>query len=236
MPSPFITSQMTADGMRPECILAVSKAAGRQITQAEARDIEARLRQNMRHIASLDRDAFFAMTVDQRLAAASAMAAKQLVGEAAEVKRRQLLSIQKQGQLDAHIDRSKAAGLDGLDALKRTLVFESDGKSNYLSAESRKDAVAADGLRQLRESFEATDSRIFGMMPNPEGVRALSRELFGEDSGSEVAKKGAEAFAQVAEQLRTRFNAAGGTIPSREDWHIPQHHDQTRVFSAGRDQ
>ena len=222
--------------MRPACVVAVSQAAGREITAAEARGLEGRLRQSLRTMASLDREKFLAMPVDERLRAAAELAARQINGEAAEAKRRVLLSVQKQDALNSYIESAKARGLDGLDALKRTLVFEADGKSDYLSVESRVEAVRADGLRQLDDAFTAADSRIFGLMANPDGIRALTKELFGEDSGSAVAKKGAEAFARVAEQLRQRFNAAGGTIPSREDWNLPQHHDQAKVFAAGREQ
>lgn len=222
--------------MRPACVLAVSQAAGREITAQEAQGLEGRLRENLRMLARIDREKFLATPVDERLRAASQLTAQQILGEAAEKKRRLLLSTQRQAALDGYIENAKKTGLDGLDALKRTLVFESDGKSNFLSVESRVEAVRADGLRQLWDTFDAADSRIFGLMANPEGIRALTKELFREATGSELAKKGAEAFRKVAEQLRQRFNAAGGTIPAREDWNIPQHHDQAKVFAAGREQ
>lgn len=62
--------------------------------------------------------------------------------------------------------------MDRLDALRRTLVFNADGKSNTLSAESRGNAIRANAVRQLIDTFEAVDPRFLACL-NPK--RACAR-------------------------------------------------------------
>jgi hypothetical protein len=173
-------------------------------------------------MARTDPDKFHATPADDRLREAAEITARQILGEAANDKRRILLSVNAQDKISGFIYQAKAIGIDGLNALKRTLVFESDGKSNFLSVESRVESIRAYAVSKTWEAFEATDPRLFGLISNRDGIRAFTMELFGEDSGSEIAKKGAEQFKKIAEELRLRFNAAGGTIASREDWHLPR--------------
>ncbi len=51
-----------------------------------------------------------------------------------------------------------------------------------------------------------------------------------------TAKEGADAWKKTTEELRQRFNDAGGNVGKLEDWGKPQHHSQARVASAGIDQ
>lgn len=219
--------------MKARCIQAVSAAIGRQLTKAEADGVEQYLLRSMRLMAAKDPNAFRAMTPDQRLQGAAQMAAQDLVQEADLKKRRVLLTIQAHDRLENHINAAKAAGLSGLDALRRTLVFEADGKSNTISAESRGNAVRANALRQLVDTFDAVDPRFWGLFENQAGIRTLTRAIFGEHTGDAVADAGAKAWRTVAEQLRTQFNDAGGKINQLVDWAIPQHHSDIRVRGDG---
>lgn len=215
--------------MKPECVAAVAKAAGRAISRAEANGLEARLRENLRTLARADREAFLAMPVADRLREAAKLTAKELKTEAAETKRRLLLKIAKHDAIDAYVADAKARGLTGMDALERTLLTKGDLKSKFTSVESRTSAIHADSMRQLWDTLEATEPRVFGMMRNPEAVRLLVKELAGEDSGSPIAKKGAEAFKLVSDQLRERFNAAGGKIGKLDNYRTPQAWDQMKA-------
>ena len=55
------------------------------------------------------------------------------------------------------------------------------------------------------------------------------REIFGESTGDKAAAQHAKAWAQTAEWLRSEFNRAGGDIPFRKDWGLPQMHDWQRI-------
>jgi len=221
--------------MRDRCIQAVSQAVGRNITQAEANGIEQRIMRAMRIEASRDPAAFRAMSADQRLQAAAQLAAKDIINEAILKKRRVDLAIRAHDRIETWITDARQAGIDGLDALKRMLVFQSDGKSNTLSAESRSNAIKANAVRQLIDTFEAVDPRFWGLFENEEGVRVLTRAIFGEQTGVAQADRGAQAWLNVAAQLREQFNAAGGKIGELENWALPQHHSQLKINKAGVD-
>jgi hypothetical protein len=219
--------------MKDRCIKAVSTAIGRDITQAEAKGIEDRIVKNMRFAAAKDPSAFRSMNPDERLKAAAALAATELVQEADLKKRRVVLTIQAHDRLESFINEAKGAGLKGLDALKRTLVFVADGKSNTMSAETAGNAIKADAVRQLVDTFEAVDPRFWGLMESEEGVKILTKAIFGEETGVAQADAGAKAWLDVAAQLRKRFNDAGGKIGLLENWSLPQHHSQMKVNKAG---
>jgi len=219
--------------MRERCIQAVSDAIGRAITQQEAQGIEDRILKNMRFAAAKDPAGFSKLTADQRLKAAAALASQELVQEAALKKRRIALTIQAHDRLETFINDAMAKGMEGLDALKRTLVFVADGKSNTLSAESRGNAIRANALRQLVDTFEAVDPRFWGLFESEEGVKTLTRAIFGEKTGVAEADKGAKAWLDVAAQMREQFNEAGGKIGLLENWSLPQHHSQLKVNKAG---
>lgn len=223
--------------MRQRCIEAVSQAVGRPINQAEANGIEQRIMRAMRVEAARDPAAFRAMSADQRLQAAAQMAAKDIIDEAILKKRRIDLTIRAHDRIETWLDDARQAGLDGLDALKRMLVFQSDGKANTMSAESRGNAIKANAVRQLIDTFEAVDPRFWGLFENEDGVKALTRAIFGDTQNlpPEVVR-GGEAWIDVAAQLREQFNQAGGKIGELENWALPQHHSQLKVNKAGADQ
>lgn len=223
--------------MKDKCIVAVSRAMGRDITKQEAQGIEDRIVKNMRFAASKDPEAFRKLSADQRLKQAAAAAAKEITSEAELKKKRVMLTIQAHDRLENFISEAKARGMSGIDALERTLVFMSDGKSNTISVESRTKAIRNDAIRQLVDTFEAVDPRFWGLFESQEGVRTLTRAIFGETEGipPEVAK-GAQAWLDVAAQMRDAFNKAGGKIGLLENWSLPQHHSQAKVNKAGPEQ
>lgn len=219
--------------MKERCIQAVSNAIGRNITQQEAQGIEERIVKNMRFAAAKDPDGFRKLSADDRLKAAAVMAGQELVQDAELKKRRITLALQAHDRLENFISEAKQAGLDGLNALKRTLVFVADGKSNTMSAESRGNAIRANAVRQLVDTFEAVDPRFWGLFESDEGVALLTRAIFGEQTGNAQVDKGAKAWLDVAAQLREQFNQAGGKIGLLENWSLPQHHSQLKVSKAG---
>lgn len=223
--------------MRDRCIQAVSQAVGRAITQAEAQGIEQRLVRAMRFAAAQDPAAFRALSADDRLQAAAQSVAQDVIREAVLKKRRVDLTIRTHDRIETWLGDARQAGLEGLDALERLLVFKSDGKSNTMSAESRGSAIKANAVRQLIDTFEAVDPRFWGLFESEEGVRTLTRAIFGETQGiAPEVVRGAQAWRDVAGQLRDQFNAAGGKIGQLENWALPQHHSQVRINKAGRDQ
>ncbi|EPJ4722636.1 TPA: hypothetical protein MFE07_000674 [Klebsiella pneumoniae] len=220
--------------MRQECINAVQQAASRRLTQQEIKNIEDRIYRNMRQLARNDPASWRAMTDAERLRRAGQLAANELTNEAALKKRRVALTIAARQRLDAFIKTYH--GKDGkLEALNRTIAFHADGKSNFLSVESRGKATRDYALSQIQEAFESVDPRFFHLFEDEASVRDLVYEMRGQDTGNVRAKKGAKAWAGVTELLRQRFNDAGGDIGYLENWGIPQHHSMEKVGRVPQD-
>ncbi|WP_447558954.1 hypothetical protein, partial [Staphylococcus aureus] len=134
--------------MRQECIQAVQQAAQRTLTAREIQNIEDRIYRNMRSIARDDPMSWRQLTDAERLRRAGQLAAEDLQREAALKKRRVSLTIAARQRLDNFINSYH--GADGkLGALNRTIAFSADGKSNFLSVESRTKATRDYALSQL---------------------------------------------------------------------------------------
>lgn len=222
--------------MRAECLAAVTRAIGRQLTQGETREIEQRMVRAMRTLAAKDPAAWRQLSKDDRLAAAAQSAASEIVGEAHLKQQRQALTILAHARIAQNLKDQAARGIKGLDALNRIIGFFADGKSRGTSIEYQAKAVAADSIRQMLTTLEASHPKWFGLYENKEGVEAIIKELFHENSGDPDARAGAQQFHEVAEGLRQRFNRAGGDIGKLEGWDLPHHHSQPRVAKAGRKQ
>lgn len=229
--------------MRDKCIDAVSKAAGRALTQKELSDIENRISRNKRQLAVKDRNAYLSMSPEQRLREAAKMASEEFKAEAAKKKQRVALTIQAHDRISSYMDDQAAVyGMGKMESLRRLLAFSSDGKSRVQSIETRSEAIAKDYIRQLVETFEAIEPRIFGLFDNAEGERALTHEMFGQDSSAittpeiaAIAKKAAQTWKDVAESARVSFNESGGQIGKLEDWGRPQNHSQYKTAKIGQD-
>ncbi|HAP2672856.1 hypothetical protein AB2S17_01135 [Escherichia coli] len=220
--------------MRQECINAVQQAAARRLTQQEIQNIEDRIYRNMRQLARNDPASWRVLTDAERMRRAGQLAADELKNEAALKKRRVALTIAARQRLDNFINSYQ--GRDGkLEALSRTIAFHADGKSNFLSVESRGKATRDYALSQIQEAFEAVDPRFFHLFEDEASVRDLVYEMRGQDTGNVRAKKGAKAWADITELLRRRFNDAGGDIGYLENWGVPQHHSMEKVGRVSQD-
>lgn len=211
--------------MRPECIKAVTQAIGRPLNQQEIQGIENRVRRNMKQLAQTDAT-WQSKTAADRLNEAATKSAKDLVEEANLKKKRVALTILAHDRIDSYMKRFPDQPLEGLD---RLLAFSSDGKSGIQSIESAARAVRDDSLSRMLEVIDQTKGKFLGLFQNEAGNLALVRELHGEDSGSAVAKTAAKQFKDVAEQMRQRFNRAGGDIGMLDDWAMPRDHSQVKV-------
>ncbi len=59
------------------------------------------------------------------------------------------------------------------------------------------------------------------------------REAMGQATGDDTAKRVAGVWLKTAEDLRQRFNAAGGAVGKLKDWGMPQLHNPLAVMNAG---
>lgn len=211
--------------MRPECIQAVTQAIGRSLTQPEIKGIENRVRQNMKQLAQTD-PTWQSKTTAERLNEAAAKSAQDLVAEANLKKKRVALTIMAHDRIQSYMARFPGQPLEGLD---RLLAFSSDGKSGIQSIESSTRAIRDDALSRMLDVIDQTKGKFLGLFQDEAGNLALVQELHGQDSGSATAKAAARSFQDVAEQLRLRFNRAGGDVGQLDDWAMPRDHSQVKV-------
>lgn len=221
--------------MKSQCIEAVTKAAGRALTVAEIKGIEDRIVGNMKQLARTDREAYSAMSEAERLQEAAKMASSQLVAEAVRKKAELVKNAQVVASIQDYIGVRVAKGDTNLQALDRTLAPKRDLQGGITSVEELSKSVTADLHRNLGDMLDAT-GEWGGLFENRDGVAAVIRELFGEDSGNPVAKRAAEAWSKAAEAGRKQFNDEGGNIGKLDNYHMPQSHDQMKVWKAGRNE
>lgn len=229
--------------MKDKCIKAVIEAAGRTLHAAEIQGIVDRITEAKQQLARKDRNAYLAMPEDMRLQEAAKIASEQLVYEAQKERQRIALKIIKHDAIENYITQQSAVGMNPMDSLRRVVAFVADTKSNFQSIETRAGAIAQDYIRQLVGTFESVMPKAFGLFSNTEGVKALTYELFGQDSSKVVGKEAAMAakgaaklWNETAEMMRQNFNSAGGQIGKLENWRMPQNHSQKFVADAGQEQ
>lgn len=213
--------------MRPECIQAVNAAIGRPINAQEARGIEDRVRNQMMQLARTEAG-WSAMPRADRMTMAGQRAAAELKAEAALKKRRVQLQVTATANRLAEMQDVTAAR-DG-----RTLF---DG----LGEVQRRTDVAITGIRaeaisHLMDLLEQAQPRFWQLLGgDPAFAKAVVFEAFGRPTGNAEAAAGARLWAQVIEELRQRFNRAGGDVGRLDYAYFPQSHDMVKVNRAGVD-
>lgn len=210
--------------MKQQCIQAVQQAIGRSLNQPEIKDIESRIRRNMRQLAQTD-PAWQTKTAADRMTEAATAAAKELQADAAKKKQRVALTILAH---DRVVNLMKQFPDDPLKALDRMLAFASD-YPGLQSIESAGRAIRDEAMSTMLGAIEMTRGKFLGLFTDAAKARALVQELHGQDSGVTEAKVAAKQFAEVSNRLRERFNRAGGDIGYLDDWAIPRSHSQLKV-------
>jgi len=216
-----------------DCILKVARAAGRTMSDDEIAAIYERV-----HKAALDIRAGRAKPAaaggDFVMQAAN-LAAEQLQAEAALYQRQAHLQIVRIAGQKAEYDQLVRAGLKPLDAVDGLIGRDYSGRFNVQSLEQRSTGLKAYFESKVLPAWEALGRDYLGFFQDRAKSIDLLRELRGEDSGNALARQGAKAFHDAAEEARQTFNAAGGDVGRLDDWGMPQHHSQERVAMAGRD-
>jgi hypothetical protein len=160
----------------------------------------------------------------------------QLLAEAKEKRRRADLTEARRlgikGYLQGYRDRAgKANVFEGAMALLSHYGFR--GASSVRGRTEAIIAGAQKNLDQVMISFERKG--LLGRRANRALEGDVVKELHGEASGDATAKQLARAVSSVFEDLRQRFNAAGGAIGKLEGFGLPHTHDRLKVKAAGRD-
>ena len=234
-----------------DCIAKLVKAAGRKLSDKEAEAIFSKLDQAARDIKA-ERVVGGDVGVPRKGALGTLghqlgksgdnifqeAAQRAAIDLQAEASRREQNAYKQVVVSAARMDAVKTmaqAGVDPQRAVEATYTRDYSGQFNIASLEQMVKGYKDYFGSKLLSTWDALGNDYFGFFQDREKVLHLIRELRGEDSGDALAKKGAKAFHNVAEEARLVFNEYGGNVASRQDWGIPQHHSQRKVAAAGKE-
>lgn len=231
-----------------DCIARINQAAGRTLTDAEVEGVFSRL-----HKAALDIKAGRAAPGELKLGRAlekelkgapGAADARTMYQKAAERAAAELEAEAKTLEYQAHLQLvrmgarmkdtgdMRAAGINPIDAVKGTLARDYTGKVKVESLEQKAMGYADYFKSKLLPAWDALGNDFLGFLQDETKLLNLVREMRGENTGDAMARKGAEVWLKVAEEVRVLFNENGGSIGKLDDWANPQHHSQAKVAAA----
>lgn len=218
------------------CIAALNKAAGKELSPDELQSVFESIQKTARDIAAgrikPEGEANLA-SPEGIMQKAAEIAAKKLIGEKVRQQRNTHLRIAILGERKAEVQAMKDGGISDVDAVRRLIANDSDGRANRFSLEARALGVSNLLKSRIQDTWAALGNDFLGFIQRTDKIRDLITEMKGQDSGNPLAKKGAEAWLKAAEESRQWFNEKGGEIGHLDDWGFPQHHSQERVAKAG---
>lgn len=118
--------------------------------------------------------------------------------------------------------------------IRTLLARDSRGRATWNNIETHARGILGQAHATMAEGLSKLRSRWFGIHRDKRLLRKAVREAFGESTGDTGAQSFARSWGAAAENLRQRFNRAGGAIPRRADWGLPQTHDAVLVGQADK--
>lgn len=229
--------------MSPQCIQAVQEAAtasGRErpLTDAQINDIDARIRRTMRNLARTE-EGWQGLSPSERIGMAAKQAVEDIAAEAQRKVTNAHLQILKTADTEARIE-SLLKQHEG-DKRAHALVKDMDQTGTYIQGIKME---AMGSMIRLIDAVKAWDGASGGRRAamflfdadNPQMTRDLAAEVFANadgHTGNKVAQEGAKAWLKTIDELRQRFNSAGGDVGKLDYGYLPQPHDSARVRAAG---
>lgn len=221
--------------MKQACINLVGAILGRAPPTSMVTQLQDRMNVQMRLLARKDPAAWRQLSLADRMDQAAAAAAQDMVAELQKKQQRINLQIAAADRVQTFLANQQIVKPGSkLNAVSQLLDFDTKG-SGFTSAASWTKAVQMETFGNLIDTWTASAPKVFHLFENVAGTRELVRELFGESTGNSAASQGAKVWREVMDDLRQRYNAAGGNVGQLEDWRFPQTHSQQRIAQAGFD-
>jgi len=111
--------------------------------------------------------------------------------------------------------------------------FDQDGTSKFSSVTQRQSAIEGVAFGEMSNILATFRRNLTGEVRQKAKLKDVVREIFGENTKDASARELAQAWKTTSNNLRKRYNRAGGAIANREDWGLPQTHDMLTVRKAG---
>jgi len=162
-------------------------------------------------------------------------AARELIAEANKAEQQAFRQVTRIAALLGENVKIRAEGIAPLDAIEKLIARDYTDRVNVASLEQVEFGYQSYFLRKLMTTWDALGNDYLGFFQDRGKMIDLIREIRGEDTGNTLAKRGARAWLETAEEARQVFNRNGGDIGKLDDWGMPQHHSQERVAAVGRD-
>lgn len=169
-------------------------------------------------------------------AAASKALSDLMKAETAHQRKKAKLAIKITKKVDYALRNHKNARGEHDIAEGARMLFEHFGEAQFDDVAGRQKAIIgmahakmADMMQHFRRGRIAGDKGRW----NAAQLDNVAREAFGEATGDAQAKEFARIWETVHEELRQRFNAAGGAIGKLERWGLPQSHDAQALRQRG---
>lgn len=160
---------------------------------------------------------------------ASRMAFDAMRFEKTEARRRELLQARTWQSISKNLQEYRN-GKGEQDIAAAVLAhLDRDEYARFGNVEARRKAILGRLHGQMENVMATFRLNIVGEVRAKATLRDMVREAFGENTGNDAAAQLAKAWGQSSEMARKRFNAAGGHIPKRADWGLPQMHDASAV-------
>jgi len=115
-------------------------------------------------------------------------------------------------------------------------LFDRDEYTRFNSVVDLEKTITRTATRNMDEFLATFRRNIVGETRNKAKLKNVLKEVFNEDTGDVFAKQLAQAWKVSSNNLRMRFNAAGGAIGKIDDWGMPQNHNVTKVRQASFDE
>jgi hypothetical protein len=223
------------------CISALNKAAGRELDADELQGIFQRIQKTAGDLkAGRIQDAGGPQNLastEGLIRRAAEIEAQSMIAEADRKSRNAIQDAKIVATRQAEMmEMRKAPNISAVDAVRRLLVNDADGRADQFSLEARSIGVSQYLKTRIQDTWAAMDRSFMEYLSREDKIGLLVREIRGEDTGDAMAKKGADVWRKTSEDARQWFNSRGGNIGRLDDWGMPQHHSQELVAKAGRDE
>lgn len=150
-----------------------------------------------------------------------------------EKKRKKLLQAKAWQQISLNMNQYKdRLGRENMFAAALA-HFEQDRMSKFSSITQREAAIKGLAYSEIPQILSTYRRNLLGEVREKATFEDLTKEIFGTSTKNQSAKEMAEAWKKVSEYLRKKFNRAGGNIPYRPDWGLPQRHNAAKIVKAG---
>lgn len=218
--------------MLAQCVQAITRAAGRQLSKAEIDGIEERMLSSMQTLARQDPAAWRAMGRDERVLAAGKLAHSRYSEDVLQAQARTVRDMATRQQ-QLRLNDSFKPGLKGqLAALRQRLTMQNK-YSGDVSLEQKVKGVYQDLTRELDGG--ALRGKFFGLVQNPAEQRSFIRAIFGEPTGNPEHDAVGKQVRDTLERARQTANDAGVQIHALDNWNLPQPWAWEKI-GANRDQ